>query len=46
MALATIATVVVLGSAIVGTFRRSRREAASAAVVRIAHPRATGAAPA
>ena len=31
MALATIATVIVLGSAIVGTFRRSRREAASAA---------------
>jgi hypothetical protein len=31
MALAALATVVVLGSAIVGTFRRSRREAASAA---------------
>ena len=40
MALATIATVVVLGSAIVGTFRRSRREAASAACP-VRHPGAT-----
>ena len=45
MALATLATVVVLGSAVVGTFRRSRRAAGSDGSTRPASP-GDGAAPA